>query len=60
MLKLSTEEIKTLLDYFYNYAGYISHEFNPGVHKIIKRMATKLDNEERIKDDPSNIQTKRD
>lgn len=27
-----------LLDYFINRAGWISHEFDPEVHKIIKRL----------------------
>jgi len=38
MMKLSTKEVRSLLEYFYNHAGYISHEFNPEVHKIITRM----------------------
>jgi len=59
MFELSNKELIELLGYFYNYAGYISHEFYPGVHKIIKRMEIHLDNEV-IKDDSSNIQEKRD
>lgn len=35
---LSNEEIKALLEYFYKRAGYISHEFDPIVIEIIRRM----------------------
>ena len=36
--KLEISEIRALLDYFINRAGYISHEFDEGVFRIIHKM----------------------
>lgn len=38
VFQLTDKEIKELLDYFINRAGYISHEFDAPTHEIIKRM----------------------
>jgi hypothetical protein len=38
MFQLTNQEVKELLDYFINRAGYISHEFDGPTHKIIERL----------------------
>lgn len=35
---LDEKERAALLDYFINRAGWISHEFDPEVHKIIRKL----------------------
>ena len=44
-MKLSDEEVKELMRFFMG-CGYISHEFHPQVHTIIKKL------EEHIKQKP--------
>jgi hypothetical protein len=36
-MKLTDGEVEALIDFFMK-CGYISHEFHPHVHKIIKRL----------------------
>lgn len=43
--ELDEKECKEILEYFTKRAGYISHEFDSGVHKIIRRMAQWLEKE---------------
>lgn len=38
VLILDREEVLALQEYFYKYAGYISYEHNPEVHKVIKKI----------------------
>lgn len=38
MFSLTNQEVKDLLDYFINRAGYISHEFDAPTHEIINKL----------------------